>query len=57
MGYDLFPLTTLAEKKRWLPQALSEKWVIVYEHDPLVPAGRLALSERGHIAPGEPVSL
>ncbi|MCX6600348.1 MAG: MBL fold metallo-hydrolase [bacterium] len=55
MGYDLRPLTTLAEKKRWLPQALSEKWVIVYEHDPLVPAGRLTANERGHIVAGESV--
>jgi len=57
MGYDLFPLTTLAEKKRWLPQALDEKWVIVYEHDPLVPASRLKMSERGQIAAGESVPV
>lgn len=57
MGYDLLPLTTLAEKKRWLPQALSEKWVIAYEHDPLVAASRVKLTDRGHIVAGESVPV
>jgi glyoxylase-like metal-dependent hydrolase (beta-lactamase superfamily II) len=57
MGYDLFPLTTLAEKKRWLPQALDEKWVLVYEHDPYMPASRLALHAKGYIIKGEAVAF
>jgi glyoxylase-like metal-dependent hydrolase (beta-lactamase superfamily II) len=57
MGYDLFPLTTLEEKKRWLPQALAEKWIIVYEHDPVLWASRITANERGQLAAGERVDL
>ncbi len=34
MGFDLFPLTTLEEKLRFLPKAVEEKWLLVFEHDP-----------------------
>jgi glyoxylase-like metal-dependent hydrolase (beta-lactamase superfamily II) len=34
MGYDNFPLTTLEEKKHFLPQAAEEKWSLFFEHDP-----------------------
>jgi glyoxylase-like metal-dependent hydrolase (beta-lactamase superfamily II) len=39
MGYDLFPIQTL-ETKRWvLDRALEERWLLLFEHDPLVQAG------------------
>jgi glyoxylase-like metal-dependent hydrolase (beta-lactamase superfamily II) len=57
MGYDLFPLTTLEEKKRWLPQALSEKWILVYEHDPVLWASRITSNERGQFLAGDSISL
>jgi glyoxylase-like metal-dependent hydrolase (beta-lactamase superfamily II) len=41
MGYDLFPLETLANKQRWLPRAFEESWICFFEHDPDIPAGRL----------------
>lgn len=41
MGYDLFPLDTLANKKLLLPQALSENWLCWFYHDPDVPLCRL----------------
>jgi glyoxylase-like metal-dependent hydrolase (beta-lactamase superfamily II) len=47
MGYDLFPLTTLDNKKRWLPQAAAEGWLCVFEHDPDVPFARLAEDKPG----------
>ena len=34
MGYDLFPLETLKAKKEILSQAASEKWLLIFEHDP-----------------------
>lgn len=34
MGYDLFPLTTLDEKKKYLPAIASGKWFVFFEHDP-----------------------
>ena len=41
MGYDLYPLQTL-ETKRWvLDRALSENWLLVFEHDPRVLMGRV----------------
>jgi glyoxylase-like metal-dependent hydrolase (beta-lactamase superfamily II) len=33
MSYDLEPLKSLAEKKRVLPQAVEEQWVLFFEHD------------------------
>lgn len=41
MGYDNFPLDLIAQKNRLLAQARAENWVLVFEHDPHVPAGRL----------------
>lgn len=41
MAYDLEPLVTLATKKRFLPQALSEEWLLVFEHDRGTPLGSL----------------
>ncbi|MBU0508089.1 MBL fold metallo-hydrolase [bacterium] len=57
MGYDLFPMTTLAEKKRLLPRALEEKWILVYEHDPRITASLLTRDLRGQIVRGETVTL
>jgi glyoxylase-like metal-dependent hydrolase (beta-lactamase superfamily II) len=41
MGYDLEPLETLASKKRFLPQALREGWLLVFEHDDRMPLATL----------------
>jgi glyoxylase-like metal-dependent hydrolase (beta-lactamase superfamily II) len=41
MSYDLYPVETLEQKKRLIPQAISEEWVCVFEHDPHTPLGRL----------------
>jgi len=41
MGYDLEPLRTLDSKKRVLPRALAEAWVLVFEHDVKTPLGVL----------------
>ena len=34
MGYDLFPVETLAAKKQLLPQAVSEGWGCLFYHEP-----------------------
>lgn len=34
MSYDLYPLTTIEEKKNFLARAFEEKWILVFEHDP-----------------------
>jgi len=41
MAYDLEPLATLATKKRLLPTAARERWILVFEHDARVPIGTL----------------
>ncbi|WP_456442073.1 MBL fold metallo-hydrolase [Caldithrix abyssi] len=47
MAYDNNPLITLEEKKRLLPQAVRENWVLVFEHDPFRPAGTVIETEKG----------
>ncbi len=39
MGYDLFPMETLAVKKRVIREAIAREHLIFFEHDPLVAAG------------------
>ena len=39
MGYDLFPMDTLAFKKRFIRDAIDREYLIFFEHDPLVAAG------------------
>jgi len=47
MSYDLYPLTTLDNKKLWLPRAAAGDWLCVFEHDPDVPFGRLVEEKPG----------
>ena len=42
MGYDLEPLVTLESKRRLYEQAEAEEWLLCFEHDPDMVAGRLA---------------
>lgn len=39
MGYDLFPMETLAFKQRFIREAIDREYLIFFEHDPLVAAG------------------
>ncbi|HVB99977.1 MAG TPA: MBL fold metallo-hydrolase [Candidatus Dormibacteraeota bacterium] len=41
MGYDLFPMTTLENKKQWLPRLAREGWLCLFAHDADVPAAYL----------------
>lgn len=41
MGYDLYPLTTLENKKKWLPKAAREGWTVIFGHEPHTPAAKL----------------
>jgi len=41
MGYDLEPLVTLESKRRLYARAEGEGWLLFFEHDPAVVAGRL----------------
>ena len=39
MGYDLFPMKTLAFKRRFIREAIDREYLIFFEHDPVVSAG------------------
>ena len=54
MGYDLYPLETLAAKKELLPQAIKENWICLFYHDPISPLFRI-VSIDGKVGT-EPVS-
>ena len=41
MGYDLYPMTTLENKKKWIPEVLREGWLALFAHDANVPAAYL----------------
>jgi hypothetical protein len=55
MGYDLYPLTTLENKKKWIPQAARGGWLVIFGHEPATPAGYLR--EQGGKFALEPVVL
>jgi glyoxylase-like metal-dependent hydrolase (beta-lactamase superfamily II) len=46
MGYDVEPLVTLESKRRLVERARAEDWLMVFEHDPVIPWGK--------VDPGEP---
>jgi glyoxylase-like metal-dependent hydrolase (beta-lactamase superfamily II) len=46
MGYDLYPVETLAAKKKLLPQASREQWICTFYHDPDEPLCRLQAGEK-----------
>jgi hypothetical protein len=39
MGYDLYPMDTLAFKRAFVREAIERGHLIVFEHDPSVQAG------------------
>jgi glyoxylase-like metal-dependent hydrolase (beta-lactamase superfamily II) len=41
MGYDLYPLDSMAQKEQLLGRAVAEGWISFLEHDPEVVAGRI----------------
>jgi glyoxylase-like metal-dependent hydrolase (beta-lactamase superfamily II) len=57
MGYDNFPLRTIEEKKRILPQAYEEGWVLAFEHDAFTQAVRVQMNEKGGFMAGDAVRL
>lgn len=56
MGYDMFPLTTLHEKKAFLNEALVNNYILFFEHDPTHECCSLHQTERG-IRPKESFKL
>ena len=47
MAYDMFPLTTLTEKKLFLGEAVENDYILFFEHDPQYECCNLHHTERG----------
>jgi len=57
MGYDVSAETLLGEKDELLNRAVAERWILVFGHDPDVPAGRITRDEKGHYTLEEEIAL
>ncbi|RFS19011.1 MBL fold metallo-hydrolase [Chitinophaga silvatica] len=47
MAYDMFPLTTLQEKKSFLKEALDKQYILFFEHDPVNECCTLQQTDKG----------
>jgi len=47
MGYDMFPMETLKEKKEFLAEAVEKKYILFFEHDPVHECCTLKMTEKG----------
>lgn len=47
MGFDLYPLDTVASKKEYYARAIPENWLTVFTHDPKTPWARIERDELG----------
>lgn len=47
MAYDMFPLTTLKEKKSFLQEATDKNYLLCFEHDPQIECCELVQTEKG----------
>jgi glyoxylase-like metal-dependent hydrolase (beta-lactamase superfamily II) len=56
LGYDLYPLTTLEEKRLLLAQAVQEGWILFLEHDPVCAACTVA-EQQGEVVGCEDLGI
>ena len=47
MAYDMFPLTTLHEKKSFLQEAAQHNHVLFFEHDPTIECCTVQQTDKG----------
>jgi glyoxylase-like metal-dependent hydrolase (beta-lactamase superfamily II) len=55
MGFDLYPMETLENKRKWIPEVVGGDWLAIFAHDPNVAAARLR--ERDGKVVAEPVRV
>jgi glyoxylase-like metal-dependent hydrolase (beta-lactamase superfamily II) len=54
MGYDLYPMDTLAFKKRFVREAIDREYLIFFEHDPDIAAGYIREKDgRKYVEPAD----
>jgi glyoxylase-like metal-dependent hydrolase (beta-lactamase superfamily II) len=56
MGFDLNPLLTVAEKKKFLTRAVEDGYILVFEHDPRFEAATVRFAD-GRFQPGQVFTL
>jgi glyoxylase-like metal-dependent hydrolase (beta-lactamase superfamily II) len=47
MGYDLDPITCIAQRKRFYSRAIPEQWLVLFTHDHHTPMGYISMNEKG----------
>jgi glyoxylase-like metal-dependent hydrolase (beta-lactamase superfamily II) len=47
MGYDLDPVETIAQRKRFYQRAIPENWLVLFTHDHFTPMANIGLNEKG----------
>ncbi|MBV8200420.1 MAG: MBL fold metallo-hydrolase [Acidobacteria bacterium] len=47
MSYDLYPMTTLENKKIWVPRAAAGGWLAFFQHEAEAPLGRVVEDKPG----------
>lgn len=57
MGYDMCAETSMREKEDFLRRAVEEDWIVVFEHDPEIAAGKVGFDERGRAFLKEEVNM
>ncbi len=55
MSYDLYPVSTLENKRKWLPRAAAGGWVCFFGHEADRPIGRLVEAKPGRYR-AEPIA-
>jgi len=53
MAFDLYPLQTIESKKQYYAQAIPEKWLTVFTHDPNTPWAYVEKDEQGKMVTKE----
>jgi len=52
MGFDLYPVDTLAVKQRFVKEAIDRDMLVFFEHDPAIAAGYIREQDgKRHVAP------
>jgi glyoxylase-like metal-dependent hydrolase (beta-lactamase superfamily II) len=46
MGYDLYPMETLAFKRTFVREAIDHEYLVFFEHDPIIAAGYIREKDR-----------
>jgi len=57
MGYDISAGTLLKEKEDFLNRAVAHHWIVVFEHDPDIPAARVRTDDKGNFVLQDVIAL